>query len=103
MYILGVSVVQVHRGCWVGTSFLFIGGRKPTYPGFLLESTRKGRLISDAVVFSIRRGRILRSKFFSLEKPCPSGNRRGGRTYRLKWKKLRQSMSRPKYTMFVGL
>ena len=57
--------MQVHRGPWVGTSFLFIGGIKPTYVGFLfvggikptyvgflLESTRKGHLIPGAVVFS---------------------------------------------------
>ena len=58
--------MQVHHGRWVGSSFLFIGGRKPTYLGFLLiggrkptyvgfilESTRKGHLIPGAVVFSI--------------------------------------------------
>ena len=84
--------MQVHHGRWVGTSFLFIGGRKPTYVdflliggrkptyvGFLLESTRKGHLIPGAVVFSIRRSRIFHSKFFSLKNPCPSDNRRGGR------------------------
>ena len=71
--------MQVHHGCWVGTSFLFIGGRKPTYVGFLLESTRKGHLIPGAVVFSIRRSRIFHYKFFSLKNPSPSDNRRGGR------------------------
>ena len=58
--------MQVRHGRWVGTSFLFIGGikptyvgflfigeRKPTYVGFILESTRKGHLIPGAVVCSI--------------------------------------------------
>ena len=69
--------MQVHHGHWVGTSFLFIGGRKPTYVGFqfiggrkptdvgfLLESTRKGHLIPGTVVFPIQRGCIFHSKFF---------------------------------------
>ena len=55
-----------HHGRWFGTSFLFIGGRKPTsvgflfiggrkptYVGFILESTRTGHLIPGVVVFSI--------------------------------------------------
>ena len=59
-------MIQFHPGRWVGTSFLFVGGRKPNYVGFmfiggqkltnvgfLLDSTRKGHLIPDAVVFSI--------------------------------------------------
>ena len=47
-------MMQVHHGCWVGTSSLFIGGRKPTYVGILLDSTSKGHLIPGKVVFSIR-------------------------------------------------
>ena len=42
--------------------FLFIGGRKSTCIGCLLESTRKGHLIPGAVVFSI-------PIFFPIEKP----------------------------------
>ena len=70
-------MMQFHHFCWVGTSFLFVGGRKPTYVGFLfivgiiptcvgflLESTRKGHLIPGAVVFSIWRGHIFHSEFF---------------------------------------
>ena len=76
--------MQVHRGPWVGTSFLFIGGIKPTYVGFLfvggikptyvdflLESTRKGHLIPGAVVFSI-------PSFFSLKNIFTLDKRRGG-------------------------
>ena len=85
--------MQAHRGHWVGTSFLFIAGRKPTYVGFLfvrgrkptyvgfiLESTRKGRLIPGVFVFSIRRFHIFHSDFFSLRNPCPLDNQRGGRS-----------------------
>ena len=61
--------MQVHHGSWVGTSFLFIRGRKPTYIGFLLESKMKSLLIPYAFVFS--------NPIFSIEKPCPSKNRRG--------------------------
>ena len=81
--------MQVNLGHWVVTSFLFIGGRKPTYVsflfirgrkpayvGFLLESTRKGHLIPGAVVFSIL-------SFFPLENPCPSDNQRGARVLRV--------------------
>ena len=84
--------MQVHHDPWVGTSFLLIGERRPTYVGFLfiggrkptnvsfiMETTRKGHLIPGAVVFSIRHSRILHSKFFSLKKPFPSDNWRGGR------------------------
>ena len=66
--------MQVHPGRWVGTSllliggrkpsyvgFLFIGGIKPSYVGFILESTRKDHLIPGAVVFSI-------PSFFTIEK-----------------------------------
>ena len=35
MYIMGVSMMQIHNGPWVGTSCLFIGGIKPTYIDFL--------------------------------------------------------------------
>ena len=83
--------MQVHHGCWVGTSFLFIGGIKPTnvdflfiggikptYVGFLMDYIRKGHLIPGAVIYSIRCSRILHSKFFSLKYPCPSDNRRVG-------------------------
>ena len=79
-------MVKVHHSPWVGTSFLFIGGgkptyvgflfiggRKPTYVGFQLESTRKGYLIPGAVVFSI-------PSFFPLKNLSPSDNRSGGRT-----------------------
>ena len=79
-------MMQVHHGRWVGTSLLLIGGRKhtyvgfcsleeekPTYAGFILESTRKGHLIPGAVVFSIRRGRIFHSMFFSIENPLSLG------------------------------
>ena len=52
-YVHTGCMMQVHRGRWVGTSLLFIGGRKPTYVCFLLESTRKGHLIPGAVIFSI--------------------------------------------------
>ena len=54
MYILGVVMMQVHHGRWVGTSFLFIGGRISAYIGFLLGSRRKGCLIPGVMVFSIR-------------------------------------------------
>ena len=53
MYILGVSVMQVHHDHWIGTSFLFIGGSISAYVGFLLDSTRKGHLCSGAIVVSI--------------------------------------------------
>ena len=53
MYILGVSVMQVHHGSWVGTSCLFIGGSIYAYVGFLMESMRKGHLIHGAIVVSI--------------------------------------------------
>ena len=64
-------MMQFHHGRWVGTSFLFIGGIKPTDVGFLLESTRKGRLIPGTVLFFIWRGRIFHSKFFSLKNLVP--------------------------------
>ena len=66
-------MMQVHHGRWVRISFLFIGGRKPTYVGFLMDSTRKGYLIPVAVVFSIQRGCIFHSRFFSNEKPLSLG------------------------------
>ena len=46
-------MTKVHHGRWVGTSFLFIGGRISAYVDYLLESTRKGHLIPGAVIFSI--------------------------------------------------
>ena len=49
MYILGVSVMQVHHGSWVGTSCLFIGGSIYAYVGFLLNSMRKGHLFPGAI------------------------------------------------------
>ena len=80
-------MMQVHHDPWVGTSFLLIGERRPTYVGFLfiggrkptnvsfiMETTRKGHLIPGAVVFSIRRGHNFHSKFFSLKNCFPSDN-----------------------------
>ena len=64
MYILGVSVVQVHHGCWVGTSFLLIGGRKPTLVGFLFIGGNKTNLrrfytgVYKEGLFNSWRGRI---------------------------------------------
>ena len=92
-YVYNGFMMQFHHGRWVGTSclfiggrkptnvgflfiggrkpinvgFLFIGGRKPTYVGFLLDSTRRDHLIPGAVIFSIWRSRIFQSKFFSLK------------------------------------
>ena len=34
-------MIQVHHGRWVGSSFPFIEGTKPTYIGFLLIGGRK--------------------------------------------------------------
>ena len=46
MYILGVSVMQVHHDHWIGTSFLFIGGITSAYVSFLLDSTKEGSFMS---------------------------------------------------------
>ena len=61
------------------SGFLFIRARKPTYVGFLLESTRKGHLIPGAVICSIWLSLIFHYKFLSLKNPCPLDNRHGGR------------------------
>ena len=45
--------MKFHRGRWVGTSFLFIGRMISDSVYFLLKSTRKGRLITGAVIFFI--------------------------------------------------
>ena len=51
---LGWELIFVHcRENPTTIGFLFVGERKPTYVGFLLEFTRKGRLIPGLVVFSI--------------------------------------------------
>ena len=97
-------MVKVHHSPWVGTSFLFIGGgkptyvgflfiggRKPTYVGFILESTRKGHFIPGTVVFSIRRGHIFHSKFFPLKHNFPSDKRCGGCTLQVKITGLRMN------------
>ena len=81
-YVYTGCMMKIHNGRWVGSSclfiggrkhtyvgFLFIGGRKPTYIGFILESIRKGHLIPGVVVFSIRCSPIFHSKYFSLKKP----------------------------------
>ena len=45
--------MQLCHVCWVGTSFLFVGGMIYAYVCFLLESTRKAHLIPGVIVVSI--------------------------------------------------
>ena len=78
MYILGVIVMQVHHGRWVGTSFLFIGRRKPTYVGFcsLGVITHLRRFYTEVYKegsFNSLRGRIFHSQFFFIGKTFSLG------------------------------
>ena len=53
MYILGVSVMKVHHGSWVGTSCLFIGGSIYAFVGFPLDSMKKGNLFPGVIAVFI--------------------------------------------------
>ena len=71
-------MMQVHHGHWVGTSFFFIGVRKPTNLGFLfiggIERTYVDFLLEPgAVILYVWCSHIYHSKFFSLKNPFTHG------------------------------